>query len=796
MQNAALCPGCARLPLLSKALARAATALLLTLHALLAVAQGAAASASTAVQPAAAPARASADALAQTTITAAAQAPAHATDLAGARVLVPLGRPRICLVLSGGGARGAAHVGVIKVLEALRVPVDCIAGTSMGAIVGASYASGMSVAEMLVEIDKITGEMLFTDKPPRADQPIRIKADDNLPLAAPEMGLLNGSLTLPKGLVSGVALESELRRLVKVRDARRFDQLPIPFRAVATSLGDGQMVVFDRGLLPTAMRASMAVPGMIAPMKVGDRLLIDGGLVRNLPVDVARVMGADIVIAVNLGTPLLRPEQIQGLAGVSMQTLSILTEQNVRISLQELRPQDVLIEPALGDFSASDFDNLIKAVPYGEAAALKATARLHTLALPEAAYAQLRQRQLSGALPDLPVIASIEVAGNQRVNAETVRQGMQTQTGQPLDQDVVDQDMRRIFGSGDFESVRPELRDVEGTQTLVVNVTEKGWGPQYLRLGLSLSSDLGQDSLFNFYGQLRSTWLNSYGAEWRNDFVLGNDVVLASRFHQPLSPSQRFFVEPRVVYSDTPFYIYTEDVLATLYRERTVGAGLDAGINLDQYGQFRLGLYRGKSRFDLDIGPLVLPENLEVDLGLAQASLRVDQLDSASFARSGYLLALNALVSRTELGATENYNRYDAEMRAAFSQGAHTLRVALRGGGSVGSDELPLYAMFRLGGFLNMSGFRQQQLLGKRFAYGRALYQARLGSVPLFEGLYGGLAYEIADMPQFVQSNDRSSFQSGTAYLAADTPLGVAYFGLGYANQNTTAVYLYLGKPF
>ena len=164
---------------------------------------------------------------------------------------------------------------------------------------------------MLAEIDKITSERLFTDKPPRADQPIRIKADDTLPLAAPEMGIGNGTLTLPKGLVSGVALEGELRRLVQVRDARRFDQLPIPFRAVATSLGDGQMVVFDRGLLSAAMRASMAVPGLIAPLKVGDKLLIDGGLVRNLPVDVARAMGADVLIAVNLGTPLLRPEQIR-----------------------------------------------------------------------------------------------------------------------------------------------------------------------------------------------------------------------------------------------------------------------------------------------------------------------------------------------------------------------------------------------------------------------------------------------------------------------------------------------------
>jgi NTE family protein len=707
-----------------------------------------------------------------------------------------LSRPRICLVLSGGGARGAAHVGVLKVLEELRVPVHCIAGTSMGAIVGASYASGMGTDAMLAEMAQITSERLFNDKPPRADQPIRIKADDSLPLAAPELGLNDGKLSLPKGLVNGVALEAELRRLVKVRDARRFDQLPIRFRAVATSLGDGQMVILDRGLLSTAMRASMAVPGLIAPLKVGDRLLIDGGLVRNLPIDVARQMGADVIIAVNLGTPLLRPDQIDGLHGVSMQTLGILTEQNVRQSLQQLRPQDLLIEPALGDFSAADFDNLVKAVPFGEAAARQAAPRLRALALPAPEFAQLRRQQHSGEEPVLPVVAAVEIAGQRRVNAESIVQTMQTQAGQPLNEDVLDLDMRRIYGSGDFESVRPELLDSGGTQTLVVNVTEKGWGPQYLRLGLSLSSDLGQDAQFNFYGQLRSTWLNSLGAEWRNDVVLGNDVVLASRFYQPLSPSQRWFVEPRVAYSDTPLYLYSGDVLAALYREHTLGAGLDAGLNFSHYGQLRVGAYRGTSKLELSSGQLFLPKSLDVDLGLVQALLRIDQLDSTSFARSGYLLALNALISRSQLGASQDYDRYDAEVRAAFSHGEHTLRLAMRGGGSIGDDALPVYAMFKLGGFLNMSGFRLQQLLGTRFVYGRALYQARLGSVPLFEGVYAGLAYEIADMPQAVPLNDRSSFQSGTAYLAADTPLGVAYFGVGYANQGTAAVYLYLGKPF
>jgi NTE family protein len=718
-----------------------------------------------------------------------------AADAAQSAAPADARRPRICLVLSGGGARGAAHVGVLQVLEELRVPIDCIAGTSMGAIVGASFASGMSVPQMLADMRHITSDRLFRDKPPRGDEPMRIKTDDFLPLAAPQFGLNDGVLTTPKGLVDGVALEGELRRLVKVRDARRFDALPIPYRAVATSLGDGQMVVFDRGLLSTAIRASMAVPALIAPLKVGDRLLVDGGLVRNLPVDVARAMGADVVIAVNLGTPLLRPDQIVGIEGVAMQMLGILTEQNVRESLRELRPQDVLIEPELGDFSAADFDRLLDAVPFGVAAAREVEPRLRALALPPEQYAQLRRRQ-TGEQPAPATVTSVEVAGNQRVNAEVILQSMQTTPGQELNEESVDLDMRRIYGSGDFESVRPDMDTVDGRGTLVVNVTEKGWGPQYLRVGLSLSSDLGRESQFNFYGQLRSTWLNSYGAEWRNDVVLGSDVVWISRFNQPLSPSLRYFVEPRLVYSDTPLDIYVQNVLLSEYRNTTYGAGLDFGFNFDQYGQLRLGAFRGRTRLDLNTGPLLLPESVGFGQGLAQASLRLDQLDSVSFAKSGYLLVLNLQASRPQLGATQAYTRYDGEFRTAFGHRAHTLELAARAGGSIGSDPLPVYAQFSLGGFLNMSGYRPQQLLGERFWYGRALYQMRLARVPLFEGVYGGLAYEAADMPQLVAANDRNLFQSGTAFLAADTPLGVAYFGIGFANPDNRAVYLYLGRPF
>jgi len=304
-------------------------------------------------------------------------------------------RPRVCLVLSGGGERGAAHIGVLKVLEEYRVPVDCIAGTSMGALVGAAYATGMRTAEMERLVGELSTELLFKEKPPRAELSARRKQEDQFNFIGPEVGLRDGQIFLQKGVVSGIQLETVLRQLSRARGYRRFDELPIAFRAVATDLVTGRAVVFGDGELATVMRASMSVPGLIAPTEIGDMLLVDGGLINNLPVDIAREMRADIVIAVNLGTPLLPRKALGSVVGVTEQMLFILTEQNVRASIATLTPRDVLIEPDLGDFSFGDFDHLAKTIPIGEAAARKVAGFLSRLSLPASEYAALRARQLA-----------------------------------------------------------------------------------------------------------------------------------------------------------------------------------------------------------------------------------------------------------------------------------------------------------------------------------------------------------------------------------------------------------------
>ena len=573
-------------------------------------------------------------------------------------------RPRIGLVLSGGGARGAAHIGVLKVLEELHVPVDYIAGTSMGSIVGGSYASGNTVDQMLLDISNIKSADLATDAPSRQDVSIRRKQDDLQNYIGPELGLRGGKLLLPKGVVTGIGLEAVLRDLAKVKGPVDFDTLPIPFRACATDIEFGKSVVFRSGDLAAVMRASMSVPGAIAPAEIEGKMLVDGGLTRNLPVNVAREMGADIIIAVNLGTPLMRRDQIDSLLGVTGQMINILTEQNVQASLDSLKSDDILIVPELGDYSSTDFDHMPDTVPIGEAAARKVKDQLSRYSISPQQYAVHRQRQIGATTVDTRPINEIRVEGLKRVNPKVIAENMETQAGKPLDIKVVDADMRRIYGRGDFEHVGYRLIEEPGKRILVVDAVEKSWGPDYVRFGLGLSSETGGDSYFNVLASYRKTWVNSLGAEWRNDVQLGQSTRLASEFYQPLSVNRYLFIAPMVEYNQYHVKIFEESVPIATYNNRSTVGGLDLGSQITKYGELRFGLLYGPRTFTLNSGPASFsPADGQADIGAARTRLRIDQLDSVKFPRSGYAATAVILDSRTELGARDDYIRWEADRR-------------------------------------------------------------------------------------------------------------------------------------
>jgi NTE family protein len=722
---------------------------------------------------------------------------ASAQPVTGGQVRKPEGRPKVCVVLSGGGARGAAHIGVLKVLEELRVPVDCITGTSMGSLVGGAYASGMSVPEMEKVAEALRSDLLFNDKPPRQEETVRRKEDDASILFGLELGVRDRELLLQKGVVSGIQLEAVLRRLSKVKQTVSFDDLPIPFRAVATDLVTGTPVVFDGGDLPRVMRASMSVPGVIAPAQIGDMILVDGGLTNNLPVDVARAMGADIVIAVNLGTPLMTREQLGSVLGVTGQMINILTEQNVRTSLASLKPTDILIEPALGNFSAGDFDHLTKTLPIGEAAARKVAARLSELSLSPTAYAELRARQV--APPEAPpqVVADIRFPGLERVNPDALLDFLDTRPGEVLDTDRLDRDLRRLYGSGDFEHVDYQLIEEAGKQIVSIHAIEKSWGPNYLRFGLGLQTDFKGENAFNLAVSYRKTWVNPLGAEWRTDLQMGQVSYLSTEFYQPLGARNGLFIAPRATVLRRSLDLFQGDQRIARYNLRSAYGALDIGAAFTRYGEVRLGVVSGRTSASLDTGaPEFEPNPSSVPRGGYTFRAFVDQLDSANFPRGGFGASLDVFASSTSIGARDNYTRWDLNAVGAYTWGRHTLMPAIRFAGAATGDTLPVYDLAQWGGFLQQSGLPSGALLGQQLEFGRLVYLYKLAELKLIPGIYFGASAEVGRMKQpLVPGNFTGTLFSSAILFGADTPVGPLYIGYGLMNGGYRSAYLFLGHP-
>jgi NTE family protein len=705
-------------------------------------------------------------------------------------------RPRVCLVLSGGGARGGAHLGVLKVLQELRVPVDCIVGTSAGAIIGAAYASGMPLGMLEANLRPLNTALLFRDVQ-RDDLPLRRKAEGQYNYIGPEMGLSSSGISLPKGAVSGVALEAVLRQLTARQSSADFDHLPIPFRAIATDLGTAEMVVLDHGSLAAAVRASMALPAIVNPVEINGRLLVDGGASRNLPVDVAHAMGAKIVIAVNIGTPLHAREQIRSLLGVTEQMMRVVMAQNVHASLAELGPDDVLISPDLGTIGTADFDRLLEAADAGERAARAAAEPLRRHRLDEAGYARWERQRLEPR-PERARVDSVAIAGTQVVNPEAVRAMLRLRPGQGFDASQLDADLRRIYATGDFESVSYTLTDQpDGGRAVAVQATEKSWGPSYLRVGLNLSSDFSGNAYFNLLLAHRHTWLNTLGAEWRNELQTGRTDRLGTEWFQPLDVERSMFISAQAETRREPFDIFSDGQRVARFRRDETTVRLQHGLALGHAAELRVGLLRGRVQLNkdtsADLGDLQLPS---VDTGGLELQLHKDTLDSLSFPHHGMALDLRYFESLPAYGADLRYDKLDLAWRGATTLDDHILRAAYYSSRAMGNGDLPEHELAPLGGFLRMSGYQTGELLGTRAQMGRLVYAYRLTGPSLLQGMELGLSFEVGQIREVVEdSRHRGTLHSNALFLAVDTPVGPLYFGVGHAASGSNAVYLFLGQP-
>jgi NTE family protein len=728
---------------------------------------------------------------AQTPPTAGAQPPAGRPTV-GAES--PAGRPTVGLVLGGGGARGAAHIGVLEVLERERIRVDCVAGTSMGALVAGAWAAGLSPAQMKAALAKADWADMFLDNPGFDDLNFRNKRLSQRFLPGTETGLTDRGAISPPGVVGGQKIKLFLNQLVHADAGERtIEALPLALSIIATDIGNGQRMVLRQGSLTQAMRASMAVPGLLAPLTVDGRRMVDGGLTDNVPIrEVRERCGAEVVIAVNVGSPLLPPEQVSGIFSVAAQMVALLTEQNVSASLATLKSGDIYIQPDLDTITAGEFERHAEAAERGRAAAEQAVEKLRALSVDGAAWAAWRAR-MTPRSDGVPRVDAIEIAAAEgsRVNPAVLQRYLDQRVGQPLDTVQLNRDLLRAYGDGYYEQVDYSLVRRNGRNVLRVMPVEKPWGPDYLRLGLRLDSTLAQGSTYQLRAGYQRTWLNRLGGEWLVVAELGSATGVSTELYQPLDAAQRWFTSTRLGYRRERVDFFVGDERFAEYRSARSTADIALGLNFSLVGQLRAGWRAVRQRNELETGFDVFSALPNPSTAGWQVALDLDQNDGLYFPRRGWQIQAAYFDA-----PKRDYAKLTLDANGALPVGAWVLgaRASL-----VDSPRgtLPLGDMARLGGFLNLSGYATGQWLGDDVSYAHLRAERIIGRLPL--GLRGdmriGLAMEAGRVRQQIGQRDSGWLDSVTVYLGGETPLGPAFVGLGRARDGSVNAYLVVGTP-
>lgn len=705
-------------------------------------------------------------------------------------------RPKVGLVLSGGAARGLAHIGVLKALEEQGVRVDAIAGTSMGAVIGGLYASGYSVEELEKLATTLDWQQALSDAPPRKDVPFRRKQDDRDFLVKQKLSFRDdGSLGLPLGVIQGQNLALLLEsKLAHTADTRDFDKLPIPFRAVATDIASGEKVVFRRGHLPQVIRASMSIPAVFAPVEMDGRLLVDGGMVDNIPLDVAREMGVDLAIVVDIGTPLRDRKQLNTVVDVLNQSITLMTRRNSEEQLANLHRDDILIQPPLAAFGVTDFGRTAEMIEAGYRATRALDARLATLRQAEgdtqlAIARSPRQRT--------PVITAIKVENDSKVSDDVIRYYVRQPIGEPLELERLQTDMGTLYGLDYFDGVQYRVVHKGDDNTLVIKASGKRGGTDYLRLGLNLSDDMRGDSAFNLGASYRINGINRLGGEWLTRAQIGDQQELYSEFYQPLDIGSRYFVAPYLDLGSQNIEATLENDPIAEYRLQRYGFGINLGRQIGTYGEVRAGVGKAWGKADVRIGDQDLP-SVSFNEGFYELKYSFDTLDNVYFPHSGEDIGLTLRNYDKSLDSDSNYRQWELNVDKALSSGADTLVLGGRYGRTLNDADV-VTSSFVLGGARQLSGFRQDSVSGQNISLMRMVYYRRLtprAYLPLDFPLYIGGSLERGRAWNNDNDFDSGYINAASIFLGLETPLGPLNLSYGANSEQQKAVYLNLGHTF
>jgi NTE family protein len=703
-------------------------------------------------------------------------------------------RPKIGLALGGGGARGAAHVGVLQVLEELNVPIDYVSGTSMGSIVGALFSIGLSPDEIQQEMVGVDWDDLFSDRPDRVMRNYRRKQDDTSFFLPVEFGLKDKGIVFSSGIIAGQKLGFAFRdpRLY-LGGHQSFDNLAYPFRPVATDLATGEMFVMEKGNLLKAVRASMSIPGVFPPVEWEGRHLVDGYLARNLPADVVRDMGADIVIAVDVGMlpKDTDPEIFHTMTGVTEQQGIIQARQNVDI---QLPGADVVIHVDLGKIHTRDFKLVPDAIPLGRQAALTVIEQLRELAVPLDEYRDhLQQHRMI--TDDLLLIDEIELVNNSHVDDRAILRNVHQEVGRPLDLDRLKTDLVTIFDFGVFELVDFEvLKDREGQNTLRIIANEKFYSPNIVNFGLSYAG--GSEGRSYLDARLRITRLemNRFGSELRTDFQIGRTTSIRSEYYQPLYWTRRPFFSLAGRYSNEyrDWYLYSFNLGEIQTKDVTLYPNL--GYRLGHFGEVRFGIEYGhmKANDRTELGVY----DFDGVRGGYTAELNLDMLDAAVFPTRGYRLLSRAFFGDEFFGSGLNYTTIQADAELVGSIDKNTFTLGFKGGSNMGSD-LPEFDMFTAGGPESLEGYRTDEFRGEAMGVASLAWYRQIKGhpSPYSTSWYLGAKVEAGNAWRFAEDARLDDLHyCASLSLMAKTLLGPLAITYARAEDGSDAVNLTVGR--
>ena len=708
-------------------------------------------------------------------------------------------REKTGLVLSGGGARGFAHVAVLEALETNEVQIDYIAGTSMGAVVGALYASGLSAAEVREKLLSVDWNSTLQDVTDRNERSFRNKSFEGRNFLGLDLGIGPESVRLPLAALRGQKLALALNELMlETATVSDFDALPIPFRAMATDLATGDAVVLGSGSLATALRASMAVPVVYSPVGIDGRLYVDGGVANNLPIDVARDMGADRVIAVDTSSLRYSTNELTSVVTVVDQLTNLLTRRNTEAQLEKLTDKDLLIEIFPEGIATAEFNKAENALALGRESLSAVPDIFSSFAVDSENYAIWNNNRLDRDEP--PTLAFVEVISDApRTSSKTIANRLTVRPGQPLDNVRLKSDLGKIYALETIDQVEVSVVERDDQVGLSLETKEKAWGPDYLDFGFTLEDSLDGRASYNLNGVIRATNINPLGGEWRTELTLGDKTRVTSELYQPIDYGSDWFATAVVGFLREDRALYEQGTLTSSYATETREFGFDAGYSLDTRGEFRIGFRQAKIKNNKLLGVESLSAKVDDSRYFARAGF--DTLDALGFPTQGVRVLGEYSIYDATLGATRQYDGVTLDILYPLY---HNTGTTILGQGYLGylfetavADVTPRYS---LGGFTRLSGYSPNEISGRHAGLLSLMGYQRLNEhtiVPIDQPLFIGFSLEAGNV--FQDRDDLrwdKTLSGGSLFIGADTAVGPGYLSFGRTEGGRQSVTLSVGRPF